>query len=216
MTPVSAPQILPGGPEVKPLAEDETTDRSKEGKTPADALGKRPLTPEEIREREIEKYNPLSRTNPADPHRNDDVAAQSSGGSGTVGGGSQRDPRLAPLPGSVAESNAGTPVNPNLEGPQVTSEGGDSSATGPTYNGPAVLSRDYTLSRPMLSKEVKWNWTIGSAESWATGLVKGGASSSDASTTQNSFGTLTTFSFNGRHFWRQDQIGISYGFGYNR
>jgi hypothetical protein len=221
-TPVSTPQILPGGPDVPAPAKDQTAGQGQDGKSSVDSRGQRPLTPEEIRQREIEKYDPLSRTSPLSPVRPGDTDVSSpdasdaqASKSGKSRGGLSKDPRNTPLPGSIAESNEGGPVNPNDPGPQVVSENGNSTG-GPQYNGPAVLSRDYTISRPTVSREVKWGWTVGSAATWTSGLVSNSANPATAATNESSFGTATTFSVSGRHFWREDQLGLDYNVNYNR
>jgi len=63
---------------------------------------------------------------------------------------------------------------------------------------------------------VKWTWSAGTGEIWQTGLVSGVAATAAPATNANSFGTGTTFTFAGRHLWKKDQIGVSYGATYNK
>jgi hypothetical protein len=173
----------------------------------------RPLTPEEKRQREIDRYNPLSPQNPAgrvlpgDP-KPAAVAPE------TVTPKPKPEAGAAPLPGSVADSNQPPMPIAGADGPQVVTGDDDANADQRNYNGPAVLSRSYTLSRPMDSKEVKWTWSVGENEIFQTGLVSGAGAG--AATNGESFGTSTSFTFTGRHLWKRDQIGVSYTASYNR
>jgi hypothetical protein len=79
------------------------------------------------------------------------------------------------------------------------------------------------MSRPTVPKEVKWQWTIGSSEVYQNGLftqtpaasgttVTPGTTAAPGtlSTNGNAFGTLTSFTLSGRHFWKKDQVGLNY------
>jgi hypothetical protein len=167
------------------------------------------LTPDEKRQREIEKYNPRSPRNPAQSA----LPGDRSPAPPNTDSQSQQPAdtqQAAPLPGSIADSNRPAPGARRVDGPEVVSANDAAGADLATSNGPAVLSRSYTISRPLESREVKWTWSVGSTESWQNGLLTGG--SGDGS----SFGTATNFKFGGRHLWKNDQVGIDYSASYTR
>jgi hypothetical protein len=168
----------------------------------------RPLTPAEQREKQIRAYDPLDKNDPRDTRQSDREKGQ--------GASKQKDARetSAPrrrrdaLPGSVAASNQSGPVNPRSEGPEVTDDSGLEAAQ--QYTGPAVLSRSYTLSRPMTPEQVKWSWNIGYMEAYSTGLLAGPGQANGTISTIDSFGHSLRWSLTGRHFWKHDQIGLDY------
>jgi hypothetical protein len=176
----------------------------------------KPLTPEEIRRREIDKYNPL---NPVSPTKTalpgDPASATSQAPADTPASQKPVQPQEAPIPGSVADSAQHSPIAPPADGPTVVSTGDDPSVDQRPFNGPAVLSRSYTISRPIDSRAVKWVWSVGSSEFWQAGIVTG-AGTSAVATNGNSFGTTTTFSLAGRHLWKKDQLGLNYTGSYSR
>jgi len=174
---------------------------------------KRPLTPEEQRQKEIDKYDPLKKRDTSNSDRPVDagasVAPAPAPRQNTDLDTGQRSAQ--PLPGSVADTSSLLPARPGGDGPQVVDDSGTLNAQ--TYTGPAVLSRSYTIARPTTPKELKWSWTVSSSEVYQSGLVTG--TSSTAATTGAAFGTATTFGFSGRHFWKKDQVGLTYGLNYS-
>jgi hypothetical protein len=173
----------------------------------------RPLTPEEKRQQEIDRYNPLSPLNPSKralPGDQPPAAPRE-----TVAPKPKADAGAAPLPGSVADSNQPPVPVPGADGPEVITGGDDADTNPRAYNGPAVLTRSYTIARPLDSREMKWTWSVAENEVFQTGLVYG-IGTAGAATNGDSFGTMTSFSFSGRHLWKRDQIGVDYGGSYNR
>ncbi len=199
-------QTMPAGN--PPAAASQTPDQQTPP-LPGGQPPERPLTPEEQRQKEIDKYDPLRKPEPAKP-------VGSAGGSAVPAPSgaprSDQQPRETPLPGSVADSNQ-APAGSTGEGPQVADDSG--SGTTQPWNGPAVLSRSYTIERPMTPRDVKWSWTIGSAESYQNGLVGQTAVAGTAATSGDAFGTVSTFTLSGRHLWKKDQFGLSYSAGYS-
>jgi hypothetical protein len=195
------------------------------GQPPNTLPGEPPLTPEQQRQREIDKYDPLKRKNPLDPGIPGENGAKApdpqSGAKPYV------SPAPPPLPGSIADSNdqsfgrsrdggsgAGSAASSTDAGPQVVDD--SASASSQSYHGPAVLSRSYTLARPSVPKELKWQWTIGTVESYQSGLMGPTAVSATGSSSQSSLGSGTAFTFTGRHLWKRDQFGVDYGADYTR
>ena len=173
-----------------------------------------PLTPEEQRQKEIDAIDPLAKdpkgakrsdtrinqpppdTNPTDSAQNPDAPKP------------RRVPQ--PLPGSIAASN----LAHSKEGPQIV---GSTEDAEPQYNGPAVLSRTYTLQRPMIPNNVSWNWSVGSTQTYTWGLLAGAPTSGptpQTPQTTGAFGAGVTFSLNGRHMWKHDEVGVAYSAGY--
>ena len=125
-------------PEAAPTADQRDADQRDK------AL--RPLTPEQVREQLIRQYDPLDRS--------DDQAAKEQ-----ADRRSDRDQKKSaqtdtPLPGSIAASER----DAQRTGPRVA----ESDATDEPvqeYTGPAVLSRSYSVNRPLIPQELKWTET---------------------------------------------------------
>lgn len=162
-------------------------------------------TPDEVRRKQIDPYDPLA-PQPEDVRLPEDRSHIVT----DTDPSAQPEPAPAPLPGSVAESNL-KPLSRET-GPRVADPDSQSDEL---YNGPAVLSRTYTLMRPTALRQIGWTWVAGASENFTSGLI--GASSTNIAThTEDSFGTAATFSFHGRHFWEKDQLGVDLNSMYNR
>jgi hypothetical protein len=211
LPPVIVPPTVPGAPNLTPPDAAGQNQTPAPPQRPIDPLTGRPmraLTPEEEREREIEKYDPTNPVNPAKPQlpgEPDPADPRAQGNAQQT----NRDSRsaLPPLPGSIAESQAPDPSRARGQGPDVVS---DSDPSSQTYSGPAVLSRSYTLERPIDSKQLKWSWSVTSGQSYSTGLVTGAANPATAKTNASSYGNNTGWSVSGSHAWKKDQLSMSY------
>lgn len=160
------------------------------------------------REKQIRMYDPLDKSDPAladrksatdaaDPASTAKDSSAKDSSSGTV----RSAPESRPLPGSIAESNLG---GPKRSGPQVVSADGDAPVQ--EYTGPAVLSRSYTISRPMTPQQVKWSPTLGYLQSYDSGL----STLAGQTRSVSPLGYSVTWGLVGRHFWKHDQIGVDY------
>jgi hypothetical protein len=157
-----------------------------------------PPGPEQIRDREIRQYDPLDKGDKDDKDRRDKTKAAR----GTENGGQEAD---TPIPGSVADSNQQNARQ--RSGPEVV--GDDETAPVQDYGGPGVLSRSYSIDRPMIPEEVKWHETFGISAVYDTGAY--GAYYLNGNSNNTALvGTMMHWSFSGRHYFRRDQIGISY------
>ncbi|HEU5021209.1 MAG TPA: hypothetical protein VFT60_04945 [Bryobacteraceae bacterium] len=162
-----------------------------------------PYTPAELRQMEIDKYDPMKRdVDPAtDPNRLTDRQAPTAVPGRT----------LDPIPGSLADMNAQQAARNRQANGTSTDPGADSAAAnGAEYSGPAVLSRSYTLARPMIPRQIQWTGALGFDYSWNSGQAPGaidGVTSYRALSTQ---GVTGSWSFGGRHVWRRDQLGMTY------
>lgn len=171
-----------------------------------------PYTPAELREMEIDKYDPMKRNvDPTDDNRLTDRERPKALPTKPVD----------PLPGSVAAMNAdqATPRKPSdvdtTNGAAQDTDEASAAANGAEYTGPAVLSRSYTLARPMVPRQIQWNANLGLGYAWSTGQAPGAA---NGVTNYQSVGTQSlsySWSTTGRHVWKRDQVGLSYGGGYS-
>src|SRR5665213_1109786 len=162
--------------------------------------GDRPPTAEELRQKQIDAFDPLAKKPDDDPDASPAPAPLAKPAAQT------------PLPGSVAESNQANALR--TEGPQVI---GSDDSIEQQYNGPAVLSRSYTLTRPTVPKQVRWSWTVGASQNYTSGLLGGvpAAAGQTALPSVGAFGSTATFAFQGRHLWKRDEIGATYSGAYN-
>src|ERR1700733_942845 len=109
----------------------------------------RPLTPEQQREQEIRQFDPLDRT--------DDKAAKEAKEKEKEKAAQKKDAQTdAPLPGSIAASER----DAQRTGPRVA-EGDAAGEPVQEYTGPAVLSRSYSVNRPLIPTELKWTESVG-------------------------------------------------------
>jgi hypothetical protein len=167
------------------------------------------LTPQQQREKQIRMFDPLDKSSPLLDDGKDKAQGQEAGAGAPV---SQRPVSRsfdAPLPGSIAASNQAQPTNPRRRGPEVLSPDDESPVQ--EYTGPAVLSRSYTIARPVTPEQVKWSPHLGFASSYSS--VQGGtdpASSDGAPVIGSGFGYTASWGITGRHFWKHDQIGLDY------
>ncbi len=174
--------------------------------------GALPLTPAEQREKDIDKFDPMKPlevpgqqdANPLTDRKVPPPRTRS---------GSQP----APLPGSLAAMTAAqaTPGGSDAASPDDPTASDSPLPAGVEYSGPAVLSRSYTLARPMIPRQLNWQATVGLSYSWNQGqapiAVDGGIGYT--STSSQSLGYR--WGLSGRHIWRHDQLGLSYAGNYS-
>jgi len=167
-----------------------------------EAEHKRPLTPEEERARQVKEFDPLDRTpdvtpdsGQANPTQNTPDPTQSNSPSQAA----------APLPNSIAASNQDAA---SRRGPQVIGDG--DSAAAQEYTGPAVLSRSYSLNRPFTPETLKWHEALGVSTVYDSGVVSASTDQAGSINDTSSFGNQITWGFGGRHYWRKDQLGLSF------
>jgi hypothetical protein len=171
----------------------------------------RPLSPAQQRDRDIRVYDPFDKSTPA-PVREDGAGPD---------GATVETPRApiqgtapAPPPGSAKASNELAPKNPRSSGPQVIADDPDLAPV-QEYTGPAVLSRSYTISRPMTPRQVKWSPELGISGLYDTGLTGGKINPDGSLANIDAFGTSLSWGLTGRHFWKHDQAGLDYRGSYN-
>jgi len=159
------------------------------------------LTPLQQREKQIRTFDPLDKSSPLLDEQ--EKSSDDSKDKNTVRSSGRT---TAPLPGSVAASGRGEPTNPRSRGPQVVSPDDDSPVQ--EYTGPAVLSRSYTIARPMTPEQVKWSPRLGFTSSYD--VVLGGDAPAGEQPFNSGFGYSVNWGITGRHFWKHDQVGLDY------
>jgi hypothetical protein len=179
------------------------TDQAPAAPVPINPKTGLPYTPAELRQMEIDKYDPMKRdVDPAtDPNRLTDRQAPA------ATPGRKQDP----IPGSIADMNAQQAAqNRQTNGTSTDPEADSAAANGAEYSGPAVLSRSYTLARPMIPRQIQWSGAMGFNYSWNSGQAPGAI---DGVTSYRSLSTQAVsgnWSIGGRHVWKRDQLGMNY------
>lgn len=123
------------------------------------------------------------------------------------------DSKHEPLPGSIAADNQAAAAK---DGSQ--SNGDESDAPAQDYNGPGVLSRSYSVIRPLTPEDTRFRETLGVSAIFDTGLTPFtvGTTSNSVATGNNIYGTAVNWGISGRHLWRRDQLGIVFNGNYQQ
>lgn len=168
--------------------------------TPAgDALpaqGPEVVTPEQQLEQQIRQVDPLDHS--------DDKDAKAREKADRDAEKKKADQDQAPTPGSIAAEQR----NAAQAGPQVVSED-DSDQPVQEYTGPAVLSRSYSVSRPLIPQELKWSESAGISFVDDVGAAEAVNANGIVGST-NLVGAALSWSFSGRHYFRHDQVAVNY------
>jgi hypothetical protein len=194
-------------PAQEPAPAETPATQSPDAAPPADQRDKdlkplAPLTPEQQRAQEIRQFDPLDRTAAADQ---DAKEKEKEKADREQKKNAQTD---APLPGSIAASQQ----DAQRTGPRVA-EGDGADEPVQEYTGPAVLSRSYSVNRPLIPTELKWTESVG-----VNGIYDSGASAFTNGSVGSSspVGESITWSVAGRHYFQHDQIGFSYNGNYTQ
>ncbi len=196
--PPAAPAPAPAGtPQAAPYNSPYTVQQPAPGGNDSTTTAT-PLTPLQERERQIRQFDPLDRGDKDNQDGKDkDTAAQEDR--------RRRSGQAAPTPGSIAATERDSAAG---KGPQVVS-GGDANAPVQDYSGPAVLSRSYSVSRPLVPQELRWTESLGANAVYDTGvidMVNANGSLSPSALT----GVELNWGISGRHYFRHDQIAVDY------
>ena len=180
-----------------PDAEAQKAQQKAEQANPAN---KKPPTAEEQREQKIRQYDPLANTGQQQENQNGQTPQnqnQKKAGQGANGN--------SETPGQ----NAGEAAGGALPGPAVDGEA-DNSQDSSGYSGPAVLSRSYTLLRPSIPAQERWDPFLGVNAIYDSGLEGVQSNSTNGYTTGGSFGAELLWGIRGRHYFHHDVIGLNY------
>lgn len=164
------------------------------------------LTPEQQREERIRKADPLDQSKSKDDKDRD----QREKADRDTARSQPED--QTPTPGSIAaeERNNATAES----GPEVVSEQ-ESDNAAQNYTGPAVLSRSYSVDRPVISQQLKWSESLGVNFVDDTGAASS-YNSNGSATSADLLGAMVSWGFAGRHAFKRDQIAVSYNGNYTR
>lgn len=157
-----------------------------------------PQTPEEQREQQIRQVDPLDRGDDKDAKAKQKTARDT-----------DKTQDQTPTPGSIAASER----DARGAGPQVVSEEDAADQPVQDYTGPAVLSRSYSVERPLIPQELKWTESVGVSSNYNTG-ANGVVNPNGTISSTNLIGTSFNWSFAGRHYFHRDQIAVRYTGGY--
>ena len=201
-----------------PSAPAASSDNSDDTATPAppkpqiDPKTGLPINPADVRDQEIDQHDPLK--TPAPPAEQKDQSGADKPGSLQQPADDRRSatPKTTgdePLPGSIAASNAAN--KNNLIGAD-TIDSPDAGAGG--YNGPAVLTRSYTLARPMTPQQIRWHLAFAYIQSAGFGNPQPPAEGQTTASPSSVYESESiSWSASGRHIWRHDQAGFAWSSG---
>jgi hypothetical protein len=160
------------------------------------APGQLPPSPVDERDKQIRQFDPLDRS---DQDRRDKTKA-------TPGAEKRQDQDEAPLPGSIAASEQNSA---RRSGPEVVD---DENAEAPVqeYSGPAVLSRSYSISQPLIPQQLKWQESIGVSAVYDSGISRPVNADGSLGPPSTLIGTMVNWSLAGRHYFRRDMVSVSY------
>jgi hypothetical protein len=155
----------------------------------------RPLTPQELREMQIRQFDPLD---------GQKSRAERPGSRDTT-----------PLPGSIADSNKQS-AKPS-RGPKVVAEDDGTTPPAQDFAGPAVLSRAYTVNRPINPRDIKWQESFGLGSNFSSGTSGPPAEPGGTPTgSGNIYGSTINASLSGRRLFVHDQLGLVFTGQYQR
>jgi len=163
-----------------------------------------PYTPAELREMEIDKYDPMKRdVDPTlDPNRLTDRQAP---------GALPNQTKAQPVPGSIAAMNEQQAAqNRESNGTSIDPDADSAAANGAEYTGPAVLSRSYTLARPMIPRQIQWSGALGFNYAWNSGEAPSAINGVTSYRSLSTQSMMANWSLGGRHIWRRDELGLTY------
>ncbi|HVW11249.1 MAG TPA: hypothetical protein VHC90_21840 [Bryobacteraceae bacterium] len=172
-----------------------------------------PYTPAELQQMEIDKYDPMKReVDPtADPATNPDRLTDRQNPTALP---NQKKPD--PIPGSIDSMNQQQAAQDRqANGTSLDPDADSAAANGAEYTGPAVLSRSYTLARPMVPRQIQWNGSLNFSYFLNTGQAPGAENGVTNYQSVSTQGRAFGWSFGGRHIWERDQIGLNYSGGYS-
>jgi hypothetical protein len=155
-----------------------------------------PATPLQEREEQIRQVDPLDRS---DQDSKDKAKAAREAEK-------RREQDEPPIPGSIAATEQDSA---RRSGPQVVD---DDNAEAPIqdYSGPAVLSRSYSISQPLIPEQVKWQESVGVNSVYDSGITRTVNADGSPGPPSTLIGTMVNWSLSGRHYFRRDMVSVSY------
>jgi hypothetical protein len=178
-----------------------------------------PYTPQELREMEIDKFDPMKKNPDTTSSQQNITPLTDRKQPMTVA-----DPasKAAPPTGSIAAEQAAASAKKTPTAAAAQGIGGGSSQDSDTpeegdssYSGPAVLTRSYTLARPMDMVPIKWAGSLGFSYSWDDGQAPAQVNGASGFVSAKASAASINWNLGGRHRWKRDQIGLSYAGNYS-
>jgi len=164
--------------------------------------GQLPPTPLQEREQQIRQVDPLDRS---DQDGKDKAKA-------TLDEKKRPEKDQPPLPGSIAATEQNSA---GRSGPQVVDDD-DAEAPVQEYSGPAVLSRSYSISQPLIPAQVKWQESIGLSGVYDSGITRSVNSNGSPGPASTLIGTMVNWTLSGRHYFRRDMVSVNYAGNYSQ
>jgi len=156
--------------------------------------GQSPLSPVDERDQQIRQVDPLDRD--TEHSRDKDKADRDAE--------KRRTQEQTAIPGSIAASEQNSLPR---SGPQVIE---DEETPVQEYSGPAVLSRSYSINQPLIPEQIKWQESVGLSAVYDTGITRQVSANGSLGPASTLTGALATWSLEGRHYFRRDEVHVSY------
>ncbi|HEY3824005.1 MAG TPA: hypothetical protein VGL82_05575 [Bryobacteraceae bacterium] len=184
------------------VAPDQT-----QASTPPDATQSQPnsatapVTPLQQRDQQVRQVDPLDQGSGESRERvKGDRDAEK-----------QRSRDQTPTPGSIAASEQKT--TSQQQGPEVVE---DEDAPVQEYSGPAVLSRSYSINRPLIPQQLKWEESLGISSVYDSGISRQVEADGSLGPASTLIGAMANWSLRGRHYFKQDLISVTYSGNYSQ
>ncbi|HEX4276760.1 MAG TPA: hypothetical protein VHZ74_15490, partial [Bryobacteraceae bacterium] len=116
-------------------------------------------------------------------------------------------PDSSAVPGSIAAEDQDKANQ--RQGPEVVDEDPDKAPV-QEYTGPAVLSRSYSINRPLIPEQVKWEERLGLSSVYDTGIVRNVNPDGTPAGGSTLTGTMLDWFLAGRHYFRRDMVAVEY------
>ena len=157
--------------------------------------GQLPPTPLQQRDDQIRQVDPLDRS---DQGPDKDKATRDAEKK-------KKQDQQPPLPGSIAETQQNSA---RRSGPEVADD--DADAPVQEYSGPAVLSRSYSISQPLIPEQLKWNESVGLSSVYDSGITRQVNADGSLGPASTLTGILLGWSLSGKHYFRRDMVSVDY------
>lgn len=155
-----------------------------------------PPTPAQEHDQQIREIDPLDRT---DKEKDDAKAVRDAE--------TRREREQTPTPGSIAATERQNSAQ--RSGPNVVDDDAEGTPV-QEYSGPAVLSRSYSVNRPLIPEQIKWQESVGLSSVYDTGISRRVNPDGSLGNPSTLTGGEFTWSLSGRHYFRRDVVGVLY------
>jgi len=178
----------------QPLPQTQTADGQPDS-------SQSPLAPVQERNQQIRQIDPLAREDDKESRDKAKAARDAE---------KRRDQDQTATPGSIAASEQNSA---RRSGPQVVE---DENEAVQEYSGPAVLSRSYSINQPLIPQQLKWQESLGLSSIYDSGISKQINANGLPGAPSTLTGAQLTWSLSGRHYFRRDEVSVSYSGNYSQ